>query len=694
MKHRHSLLSAQSGQSLAIVALGMVVLLSVAGLVVDVGNAYALQRKVRNAADAAALAGARELASRNLTTNANVLSAARRYAALNYVSSDNLEVWYADVDGNPLQPVNNDGFAPPAEVGGVPVESVLVEARGSVMAYLAHLVGVHSFRAAERSLGRIMCGACSAGDLFPAAVSLDTFAHNGGVPLIGPPYIFWGDPTAPGSFGWLSWNTDPGHTSNTTLVFNIANRHSSGRWHVGDWIPTGPGVMPSHGVSSAIDALIASGENTVTVPVYNAVTGTGEGVHYQVAGFVRLEITGYNFTGKDKYLQGNFVRWVEGDAEGGCADMGVCVVKLRPPMTEARSIAGVVSIWESRLVVPPGGDRFPVDVVNVVDTSGSMNDRWSPGQETRLTTAKRALSEFHDYLMPDVGDRAGLVTFPAISSGEWYSLLCGSAWKNTYYLGQPVLGLTSTVGSLQAAIEALSATGGTALASAVQVGRHTVLPEGAATPGRTPVLIVASDGIPNCTIDGRWTGFSDDGATSLPCNAMAEQHAIEQANIAKQAGIEIYTIAIGDHFDSSVLRAMASEDTDPSRPHFYQADDPAELEEIYRTIARRLFGERPTCTVDEFEATGEGATVSIYKDGSLYATTTASATGSYVFSNVEPGQYVFAVNLQKYGLTYDVLTEVIGGPAASSPITITVGQGTGTYLRDLYVKTSTPLVCP
>ncbi len=689
-----SLFRGERGQALAIIAGGMVGLLAMVALVVDVGNAYTLQRRVRNAVDAAALAGARELANQEETTNGQVLQAAVDYAVANGMREEDVAVWYADAEGNPLQAVPNDGFAPPTSVNGVAVSSVLVQASGTVGTYFAHLLGVSSFTARQDSLGLVLCGACSAGSdgLFPVAVRQSLFDGNGGKPESGQIYTIWGDQTAPGNFGWVSWDDSPGHTSEETLVANLSDLKRSGTWRVGDLLPTGPGVKNSQNVTQALQRWI---DKSVTVPIYDQVTGQGANTRYRIVGFARMRLTGFNFEGRDKYITGQFENWVERTGEGGCVDLGVCAVKLRPPMTERRSIAGVVSIWEPRLSerVVPAVQHIPVDVVNVLDISGSMNDRWGPGQEVKLSTAKAVLTEFNNYLVPAEGDRVGLVTFPTISRGAWYGLACTGSWHRYYYRGYVRSQLTSDVQAVNNIIQMLSANGGTPIASAMQLARAVALPDGEPTPGRVPVIILASDGLANCTVDGRWTGFDGMTYNPPPCNGLAEQQALEQANIAKQAGIIVFTIAMGDSFNSDLLRAMATADTDPSKPHFFVANTGQDLRAIYLSLAQRINNIGGECNVEEFESSGEYAQVSLYKDGELYATTTASATGSYVFTDVEPGTYSFAVTMQKNGLTFDVLTKLIGGPPAEEPITITVGQGVGTYVKDLYLRTSTPLQC-
>ena len=56
----------ESGQAVVLSVVWMVVLLGMAGLVIDVGSWYRSQRNLQSDADAAALAGAQELPERHL----------------------------------------------------------------------------------------------------------------------------------------------------------------------------------------------------------------------------------------------------------------------------------------------------------------------------------------------------------------------------------------------------------------------------------------------------------------------------------------------------------------------------------------------------------------------------------------------------------------------------------------------------
>lgn len=87
----------EHGQTLIQVAVSMVVLLAFIGLAIDVGHSYAERRRMQNAADAGALAGAWELC---FGTPANALTTAESYATdnlaegadANYVDGNNWQI--------------------------------------------------------------------------------------------------------------------------------------------------------------------------------------------------------------------------------------------------------------------------------------------------------------------------------------------------------------------------------------------------------------------------------------------------------------------------------------------------------------------------------------------------------------------------------------------------------------------------
>lgn len=109
----------ERGQALLLVAFALLVVVAFAGLAIDGGRFYAERRKTQNAADAAVMAGARELAefistcASADTANDNRVAAAivdmARYNGIDHFSPDgNIEAWYVDAD---LRPVGRVGWA-------------------------------------------------------------------------------------------------------------------------------------------------------------------------------------------------------------------------------------------------------------------------------------------------------------------------------------------------------------------------------------------------------------------------------------------------------------------------------------------------------------------------------------------------------------------------------------------------------
>lgn len=81
-------LGPEEGQSLIQFAVALVILLGFVALAVDVGNYYAERRKMQNAADAGALAGAREMCIGN--GNSAAVNSARAYLSRNGVPSTSM----------------------------------------------------------------------------------------------------------------------------------------------------------------------------------------------------------------------------------------------------------------------------------------------------------------------------------------------------------------------------------------------------------------------------------------------------------------------------------------------------------------------------------------------------------------------------------------------------------------------------
>jgi len=89
--------SSQQGQSLIILAAGMVVFLALVSIVVDACMDYVQRRQVFNSMDAAAQAGTLKVAIAG-STNADVMTAVNNYAETNGTSQANVTAYYVGRD--------------------------------------------------------------------------------------------------------------------------------------------------------------------------------------------------------------------------------------------------------------------------------------------------------------------------------------------------------------------------------------------------------------------------------------------------------------------------------------------------------------------------------------------------------------------------------------------------------------------
>lgn len=715
------MLKRERGQSLILFAVALVGIVALLALVVDAGNAYVEKRKMQNAVDSGSSAGALSLAQNK--SNGAIAGAITNYVRANGVdpsrvrayyvvensNGDNIIVRNSTVDGygynNPApKTINVDGNA-------LPVVGVQVEGDKTFNTYFAGLIGFRQMNVNGAAASYAKCGACSAGGLFPATISVGTFVdeNNDGTPdahyeQTDPTYTYriWENKkSSPGNFGWLNWGggTQP---SETTLLDNIEHTSNSGTWRVNDLIPGTPGSKFTNNMETLVRNLYINTGQSVTIPLYDQVTGTGNNTQYRIKAFARFRITAINNQGNDKYIEGKFQQWVDPSADGGCVSFGVCTVKTRPPIDTQRTLLGTVKLQKLTLTdSTPTNVHVPVDVVNVMDISGSMNDSF--GSMSKLQAAKNALTTFNNKMQPTQGDKVALVTYPLLQSGSSYNYSCTSNGSHsTYYFAQQRSALTTNIAGVNSTISGLTANGGTPIGAGIQQGRQTVLGTGHSS-SNPAVIILASDGLANIRLTGKWTGFSGSTSDSPSCNSTAVQDAIDQANLAKSDANNdgkpdtiIFSIAVGNDFNPSAMQAIATPDTDPSKPHYFRVTDANSMQSIYDQIANRVqqIGSE-TCQIIPTEAFAGGANVSIRNQntGTVYNVTTNSV-GEFILTNADPGTYVVqSASVTINGITYNVFTDGVGGPPLGSNPTVTVGIGSDTYKTDVFLKASSTPSC-
>jgi len=276
--------SDEQGATLLWVSLTMVALIAMLALVIDGGYAYAQRRRMQNAADAAAVAGAYVRALDG--SEAQVDSAVHQYATANAAE---VVSWTYLNDQTTVQ----------------------VTASYTFSTFFAGIIGLSQATAsavAEASIEYLS----AADNLLPMVVADDDF-------VIGQSCELWGDdPEAPGSFGWMDWNG--GASSSGELADDIANPSNSGYWQIGDTVPAAEGVMNSILVRNALSGWIGQ---HVTIPFYDVLQDGG----YRIAGFGEFVLEGFDVLGGDKWVRGHFVCWMEPGAGGG-PDNGLSNVRL------------------------------------------------------------------------------------------------------------------------------------------------------------------------------------------------------------------------------------------------------------------------------------------------------------------------------------------------------------------------------
>lgn len=762
MKNLHN----EQGQSVVLIALGLAVLMAFMALAVDGGNVYAQRRQIQNAVDSASSAAGERLArhdpsSNGRATNGQVFSLVKKYLKDNGVVVDgsganayNLSVRYVTrdsanathIDGSEITSYGSGAAAPLKipQVTGDPVVGVYIQVDKRFESFFANVIGIRTMAVGANSPGYgapiINCappcngqpppettGACCSDEVFPLAINQDTFQDLDGDGNLDITFeessptslvtIWQRSATAP-NFVYVRWKNQDNSAS--TLASNMGDLSRSGTWYVQEYIPPSTGTMATSAVYNALNAR-RTANLPVTVPVYDATRSSGGETQYRIVGFARLQIVGVCRPGSlagtctvsgatQPYIMGKFEQWASSRCEGSCSFFGVRTNKPHDELPMERALIGVVKL-NVHTLTNISFTQTPVDVVHVMDVSGSMNDcisqpgsgcaNTNPNQKLRM--AKNALITFNGLTQPNLvnanaGDKLGLATYPSTSGTNSYSMPCGGNY-NVLMAGQNrrnltnVITPTNTSGTLNNIIEGLSAASGTPIAGGMLVGRQMVLDtsNNRHVVGHQPVLILASDGLANVKSNGRWTGYVGDRYEDLPCNSEAVQDAIAEANLAKadnnndgKPDVIIFTIAIGTDFNPYVLESIASE---PSSAHHFVAGSAANMQNIYSQIAQVL--QTGDCTASDHEEFAANAAVRVRNTstGTVYNTTTNS-TGYFEIRNVPPGTYEFeSVSVTISGLTYDLFTNGVGGPILQDNPTIEVGDAPTSYDVNLALET-------
>jgi Mg-chelatase subunit ChlD len=183
----------------------------------------------------------------------------------------------------------------------------------------------------------------------------------------------------------------------------------------------------------------------------------------------------------------------------------------------------------------------------VIDASTSMLET-TPTGGTKLDAAIEAAGIFLAHLQLGSGDQAAIITFNV-----------EAAVLQT---------LTDDRSLLDTALAAITTAEKTRIHLGMEKARHELASD-RRNLDNTPVMIVLTD------------GRSNPDPVSL---------AVEQARLAKDEGVVVFTIGLGNEIDTDALQEMA---TTPEQ--FYHAPTADELADIYRQIAVEI-----PCPKEEF----------------------------------------------------------------------------------------------
>jgi hypothetical protein len=325
MPRNHDPRHGRHGQMLVMFAAALAAICLGVGLVIDGGYGLAQRRATQNAADFAALAGARIIAEKiggNAMdgTDANVEAAITTTVAAN----DGAGVVFGA--GGPAY-VNADG----ASVGWVGAGSIPSAAVGVTVPtsktwqpFFLRVAGFGSWTASAQATARGGFAAGPPGPVFPAGIAQaffngrtpcagDATANTGSSGVCDPQRFTNGTLNVPGGFGWLKFgcsgyglgqdppaNSGGCSNSKTFLQTEIGPPGNAfgcctqvGLPGSNDFIGSLPGNKASADCSYYVD-----NKSVLTVPVWDYADGNGANAYYHIVGYTGFQLTACN-GGKD-----------------------------------------------------------------------------------------------------------------------------------------------------------------------------------------------------------------------------------------------------------------------------------------------------------------------------------------------------------------------------------------------------------
>lgn len=268
---------------LVLMAGGLVVLLVIAGLVIDSGVAFLNRRDGQNVADLASMAGTKIVAE-SYTDGGR--SGADVYAAIDASAGANgcrasggvPCTWTADYVTGAEAVVGSvaPGGSIPANTQGVKVNVTRTP-----RTFVIGVIGQTSWDVRTTATALTWSPtALPAGQVLPIAADPPATYEPGKV------YDFTVGKDGPGNFGWVSWtgSNDPNTLANSICV------PDNPLIVFPQWIAGDPGKSNSASVRACVQKWIDNGA-TVLIPIWDQVQGQGNSFQYRIVGLAAFVIT-------------------------------------------------------------------------------------------------------------------------------------------------------------------------------------------------------------------------------------------------------------------------------------------------------------------------------------------------------------------------------------------------------------------
>ncbi|HEY8647336.1 MAG TPA: Tad domain-containing protein [Gaiellaceae bacterium] len=273
----------QEGQVTVLVAVFMVVLIGMAGFVIDVGSWFRQQRASQSTVDSAALAGAQSLPD----DTAGATAMATTYAGYN-----------GGVAGAAITFTSRYS----------PNDTITVQQARPATGFFSSLFGISTVtvRAHASAISELPTAVMGAA---PIAVDIHHAMLSGaGCPCFGVPTTIPLDKKGvPGAFGMIDLDTHNGNTGTSTLADWITNGYNQ-YLPVGDY-DSDPGAKFDS--SQIQDALQGKYGSDLLFPVYDSLDGQGSNANYHVIGWAAFHMTLSQASGNSGTISGWFdnVTW-------------------------------------------------------------------------------------------------------------------------------------------------------------------------------------------------------------------------------------------------------------------------------------------------------------------------------------------------------------------------------------------------